>query len=135
MEATELRIGNLVYNDRVTNSITAINTHSVTLLTPQGNEISASLELIKPIPLTSEWLEKFGFDPAYHKLTGEHSHLPTRYNLNGFQIYIQYYHGSEETCYYELEMNPAIEIKHIHQIQNIYFALTGEELTIKDETK
>jgi hypothetical protein len=23
-------------------------------------------------------------------------------------------------------------IKHVHQLQNLYFALTGEELTIKD---
>lgn len=27
----------------------------------------------------------------------------------------------------------AAEIKHVHQLQNLYFALTGEELTLKDK--
>jgi len=27
---------------------------------------------------------------------------------------------------------PNNELKHVHQLQNIYFSLTGEELTIKE---
>ncbi len=32
----------------------------------------------------------------------------------------------------EIEVNWNIKIKYVHQLQNLYFALTGEELTIKE---
>ena len=31
------------------------------------------------------------------------------------------------------EMQYLTEVKFVHQLQNLYFALTGEELTIKEE--
>jgi hypothetical protein len=70
----------------------------------------------EPIPLNEEWLVKFGFDDlgAYGWGIG-YFHIRFR-NLHKF--------------YFPLE-NRIIRVKHVHQLQNLYFALTGEELTIK----
>ena len=62
MEAKNLRVTNLVYNDRIVNAVIFIGFDSVQLITPQGNNITARLDLIKPIPLTEEWLINFGIN-------------------------------------------------------------------------
>jgi hypothetical protein len=69
-----------------------------------------SLSWIKPIPLTPEWLERCGFE---------------------FAPSVGYY-------VYELPNKPqgidSIKVGSgvfLHQLQNLYFALTGEELQIK----
>jgi hypothetical protein len=71
----------------------------------------------QPIVLTSDILEKCGFENIlngeyyYHKVLGEKITLYLPYfNLN-------YYIGS-------------VQIKHLHQLQNLYYCLVGEELSI-----
>jgi hypothetical protein len=71
-----------------------------------------------PIPLTEEWLLKFGF---YKNIDTE------LFEKGGFQIEI-----SVLKCLFYL---PEFgdwhkEIEYVHQLQNLWFALTGEELTI-----
>ena len=85
-----------------------------------------NMEYIIPIPLTKEWLVKFGFDFS----------IDTWY-LKGVAIWETECcdaKGNEEIgFFYELrdvgmmDMN----IKYVHQLQNLYFALTGQELKIK----
>ena len=72
---------------------------------------------IIPIPLTEGWLLKFG---AYNSLY-------MRYlDFGYFDIY-----KLNEVWYVEKEGVTLCELKYVHQFQNLYFALTGEELTIK----
>lgn len=68
----------------------------------------------EPIPLTEEWLLKFG---GIIK--------PDAVLFNG--VHFLYEDG---IVYFESENNGRsnTEIKHVHQLQNLYFALTGEEL-------
>jgi hypothetical protein len=68
----------------------------------------------KPIPLTEEWLLKFGFDDL-----GTYG-----YGRGNFHICLH-----ENEFYFPIN-NRKVFIKHVHQLQNLYFALTGEELTI-----
>lgn len=79
-------------------------------------------DLIKPIPLTEEWLVKFGFTESV-KL-GMYKDLTSRMVLKFYKIpnqldliqdgkNISFAHG---------------RIKYVHQLQNLYYALTGEEL-------
>ena len=81
----------------------------------------------KPIPLTEEWLIKFGFDKAginvfrWYKKSGRNYHT---FHLNQ--------KSSIGTFYYS---RSRIQINYVHQFQNLYFALTGEELTIKELVK
>jgi len=82
-------------------------------------------EMFKPIPLTEQWLENLGF---YEKYKSVHSH----WNLKGFGLDQKSNVDdnnntipTEEVFYYDYKY----EIKYVHQLQNLYFALTGEELT------
>ena len=79
---------------------------------------------INPIPLTPEILEKCGFENK--KLGKDYWELPNEKCINGW---------SEEFTFYlpYFEMNTytgTVSIKALHQLQNLYFALTGEELKI-----
>ena len=70
---------------------------------------------IDPIPLTEEWLVKFGFENGNYFI------------LNNVIIYKDYNNK------YRYEYNYGQTwVKHVHQLQNLYFALTGEELVIKE---
>lgn len=68
---------------------------------------------IQPIPLTDEWLWKFGIYEYPYKVLG--GVIKVR---NG--VYFFKCNGVD------------IEIKYVHTFQNFIFALTGEELTIKE---
>jgi hypothetical protein len=68
---------------------------------------------IEPIPLTEDWLERFGFE--YSDLNGDSG----LWKIPPFQIYGKY---NQFIYDYELDVN------YVHQLQNLYFALTGEEL-------
>lgn len=83
----------------------------------------------EPIHLTEEWLVKLGF-----KLGA--SEIGSAYYHKGVGIYdfcIRFYRVTQ-SLYFCLgnEQNSSYEPKYfVHQLQNLYFALTGEELTIK----
>lgn len=123
MKANELRIGNLVLADLheekeiLVESICSINND---VFNSTNGEIPFSS--LKPIPLTEEWLLKFGFEKVrYEKYSHEKLNKLRAYPhvmTNGFGIYLM---GSYSFPH----------IKHVHQLQNLYFALTGEEVTIK----
>ena len=110
MEAKELRIGNYVYLEL---GLPSLAVHEV----KAADFVAIDDERVQPIPLTKEWLEKFGFSTHnYH---------------DGVLIFIK-----DKLEFWEQQVeiwleNPEIkaEIKYIHQLQNLYFALTGEELT------
>jgi hypothetical protein len=118
MKASELRIGNLIYNKQ--GNIVYVNTNHLTLLS-YGIENE-----FNPIPLTEEWLLKFGFEVSGGEIS---------YNKNKLSIYFgdTILSGKNGRTYWNswtiLEESP----KYVHQLQNLYFALTGEELTIKNK--
>mgnify|MGYP003656513470 FL=1 len=71
----------------------------------------------KPIPLTEEWLVKFGFE--YDVLEEFY------FEIN--DIRGQFY---EEENSFELDHYELANCYYVHQLQNLYFALTGQELEI-----
>ena len=88
-----------------------------------------------PIEITEEWLLKFGFTnidntniyvKSMHKICAEKlKSLAVYIDENNYTIAIvDYYTGVEKTdlLHFDYEF--------VHQLQNLYFALTGEELTI-----
>lgn len=79
----------------------------------------------KPIPLTEEWLLKFGF--KLNKLGNLCKYIETKENGSRFITfkYSNYY----KNWYIYLEHNPPCQ--YLHQLQNIIFVLTGEELEVK----
>lgn len=130
IQATELRIGNLVlYNDRV------IEVEEVLYggANRRGDGgIWYPQEDLDGIPLTEKWLEKFGF--KHHRITKDRNPI---LECEWMQLAISDFDQrsllfwdnglmSIEDHYIDLS-----HIKYVHQLQNLYFALTGEELTIK----
>lgn len=80
------------------------------------------IEDIKPIPLTEEWLLKFGF---FTTKTGKliDATLPNfRFSLHKSGNYDGFLFCEKD--------NVITNIDYVHQIQNLYFALTNEELKI-----
>jgi hypothetical protein len=77
---------------------------------------------VEPIPLSPEILEKAGFEKVNH--------------VAGYSFYYLKKKGIPAIAVYErrIEINGSanlFHIKHLHQLQNLYFALTGEELSIE----
>lgn len=122
MKANELRLCNLVLFD---GEIKKINTVDITYqeywLNHKGENSLKPEEKLQPIPLTKEWLLKFGF--IWRGVIGK-SRFLTNYTPCGKAIVVKdgYIIFSGVTI--------EIKIKHVHQLQNLYFALTGEELKI-----
>jgi hypothetical protein len=76
----------------------------------------------EPIPLTEEWLLKFGF-----KKTGMVLRIDVTPHLELCHII-----GEMRIQTISSEFTNTIPVKYIHQLQNLYFALTGKELEIKE---
>lgn len=116
MKANELRIGNLVTITRSFNTskkqikVKEINLHYL-------NQISKwnTNGYINPIQLTDEWLLKFGFVEEFEN----------KFYKNSIAIEI-----FENECIVYLSDFVDLAIRYVHQLQNLYFALTGEELAI-----
>ena len=131
MKTSELRLGNLVQYGGVTAKVSHIEKsffycESELIYFTKDGERGA-----KPIPLTDEWLLKFGF------------HLRDGFS-NIFRLNVEkHQYDCSEITYSEKEgllrfsngqgkgATLIPHIKHVHQLQNLYFALTGEELTLK----
>ena len=109
MEARELRIDNWAKQDRANVQVTGA----------MIQEINQELLDIEPIPLTEEWLLKFGFE----KMTKGYC-----FHNGSFGLFFDNGILQLETPVTSIELN---HIKFVHQYQNLYFALTCEELTIK----
>lgn len=71
---------------------------------------------LKPIPLTEEWLERLGFEKINEWV------ILDRFTLR--KTYLGVFYKNEV-------VNDYVRIDYIHQLQNLYYALTGAELTIK----
>lgn len=121
MDARELRIGNLAQDQ-----------YNNILVCCELNKISIGFEVLdrskfplkpgwksEPIPLTEEWLLKFGFEKK-----------GKRFSKDWFYLWDEC--GSIVFALAEMhdEVGTYLPIQHVHQLQNLYFALTGKELTI-----
>lgn len=106
MTASELRIGNYVFDNL--GGILKIKVVSE----------DSYLIHIKPIPLSEEWLLKFGFENCINGWWSRNELLNVKLKEDGTEIYL---HGSDTN----LANYP---IDYVHQLQNLYFALTGLEL-------
>jgi hypothetical protein len=114
MKANELRIGNtvLLQKDKI------ISVSSATFINIERHAYNYD-----PIPITEVWLLRFGFELELKE--GNQNEYRV-YSFN--QITYNTNHGWWwKKCHLEFQPN------NIHQLQNLYFALTSEELTLNKE--
>lgn len=132
MKANELRIYNLVgTEDGRVFQVTSIgekglNGNGCASAVIYGTStptyfIDNDFSKLKPISLTEEWLLKFGFEFSYDswtKIFGNKSCFDIRRYING-KLHFICNSGDSDT-----------HLIYTHQLQNLYFAITGTELTI-----
>ena len=127
MKTNELREGNLFYHDK--NKIN-YGTHIVCEITKNGivNEHSVLIPYneVEPIPLTEEWLIKFGFEWIEELFAYADENHYVIFMSSGL-IELHPFCTNDGDCH--------IKVKYVHTLQNLIFALTNEELKCKqDET-
>jgi hypothetical protein len=125
MKASELRIGNLILLSYATSGIFRITeiAKDRCMFYDDLNKFSSGtiLPYIQPIPFTEEWLLKFGAISNFYK---DRYELPVK---NEF-IFID----CDQSRTPNLWMAKYPHIKHVHQLQNLFHAITGEELTLTE---
>jgi hypothetical protein len=136
MQANELRINNLVFVDNpkhhpgfkgVALIVTSVDKLNVGVGKYDDGEVvhifSQKMKYIQPIPITEEWLVKMGFEKDGNNY---YTHIGERFDLVVTWDTI-------DKCFYT-ELRPLegnslqIDCEYIHQLQNLYFTLTGKEL-------
>lgn len=125
IQANELRVGNCLLNakgqiGKVKEIIIGDAGHDYKHFVRFSDLVYGGyLENLQPIPLTPEILEKCGFN-----------------NLNfPGDSYFSLIKRPKENYYDVLlvpdDANLGVRLLYLHQLQNLYFALTGEELILK----
>jgi hypothetical protein len=153
IQANELRIGNYLYDDDSDDIMVVSMIESKEYAKFNNDNAFSNITAFKiaindgyyegdfrPIPLTEELLLKFGF-VKYQWMNG--------YFINTIfgDLMIQFYkteihlfftkvsYDSQGMTFYGRKFinnkTSFTDCKYVHQLQNLYFALTGEELTIK----
>jgi hypothetical protein len=114
LTASELRIGNYYNHNGKIRQVTPNTILEVW---------EAEREWCKAIPLTEEWLLKLGFTKKENKQYWYKENNMLRFVLLYGSLHCSI--GDDENgMLYKI-------ISFIHELQNLYFALTNEELTIK----
>lgn len=116
--ANELRIGNYLYcgDEMVELNDVGNAWHTHRFLDPKRDWISPKTRVreYSAVRLSKGFLLSIGF---------VHHELESWYDLNGFEI------DFSNKYEYWLD-NKNIEVKHVHQLQNLYFSLEGKELVL-----
>jgi hypothetical protein len=128
--ARELRIGNwITVMGSLPTQVTAEHLYMMETYKPIDPKEANYTEMTEPIPLTEEWLLKFGF--AYrneHRGEGAILDFKTDNWKTSLSVAFDYAKNGGDIAV----LTCSRKIKYVHQLQNLYFSLTGEELTIKE---
>lgn len=135
MKSKELRVGNYVYDEQN-------DPCKISKLTSKkndeyegyfdGDDFQVEYDdkdniylssVINPIPLTEQWLKEFGFWKSTEMTW--YSSEPTEYNIPKLKLTN---FKPKEDIPMLLDDKYGTHLKHVHQLQNLYFALTGKEL-------
>jgi hypothetical protein len=129
MKASELRLGNLVeYKNQYIN-VSGIGPFGIQ---SEGKEYliiaKFSTPDIQPIPLTEEWVLKFGFK----KYVSDDIDMDIDFQISFHKkssegLIVQLFMDSNGVIFFN---HSGISLYSIHHLQNLYFALTGEELIL-----
>ena len=126
----ELRIGNYVSEEILgMGKVSEIHKYALLIeadsLDSKGAECKTTFTInyqhIKPIPLTEEWLLKFGFK----RYENGDANLGRCYSSPNVSLLMWYGQDRADVSFWQGD-----GFKYVNQLQNIYFALTNKELTL-----
>ncbi len=138
MKASDLRIGNYVYYEHTTHIVSGVHGNKVyswwvkdgePVIEYEAKDISGTqvenpyMDVVtqyEPIPLTEGLLKEFGFD------------MKDKNRLDWVKGAFNLERSNEDDSKFCFEVySHYIPLNYVHQFQNLYFALTGEELKLK----
>ena len=134
MKNTELRIGNFVFIPKTT-QIVFISAIGMTGCYVNNNNIIGLIPFdeIETVSLTEEWILKFGFNctnkiakcfKKYHnEETADFSGLFLK-EIGNHPVWN--YSANNKWTFNSF----LVEVQHVHQLQNLYFSITGSELQL-----
>ena len=138
IQPNELRIGNMVLvGDKTVQINDFMAQRGINWIYDEDGTPEYIFKELEPIPLTEEWLVRMGFvkrleywEPFVGDAKGawfvRDDLFITILKVNG-KVYRAIATNGDEFGYVD-----GPELTSVHQLQNLYFALTGEELTIKE---
>jgi len=141
MKVNELRIGNFINGGEIIQSLPMHEGVFCAILL--ANEFQSfghivKISNLKPIPLTEEWLIKFGFNKTketspYSYYLGSEKRKAWKYVRLQYATMVNTESLKESSGYSAVYLMNKFwsACTHVHQLQNLYFALTDKELEIK----
>ena len=135
MKTTELRIGNFI-QDQFDDIITVDGLDDIDVYSSYCGDIP--VHAVKPIPLNEQWLLDFGFKevivgPFIKEYEGATLIV---YIIDGVgECIFKHYSSYSENDIDAVNVVCLLPVSHVHQLQNLYFALTQEELILKERSK
>ena len=131
MKASELRISNMLLFDGQPQYVSSIHSDDTIRLSWKiGGECHGCYKTndkrIEPIPLTEEWLEKTELKRHHYDYYCS-SYMIRQVDQN--EWIVKFYPSDIGSA---KEINGALTLKYVHQLQNLHFAITGEELTLSE---
>lgn len=122
IQPNELRIGNYIAC-HYTSLERQVNVDDFRLI----DGYIRAYEYFQPIPLTEEWLLKLGW--VWNEECNSYEKYP---NGDARMHLYESILGSYTMFNYVIGATIAERLNYVHQLQNLYFALTGEELMVKE---
>lgn len=140
MEATDLRIGNLVDYENTTHVVTGIDGATIKSewLKARHDSYKDDISEHLGILITEEWLARFGLKKmiGYSKETSKNKYLEVAWNdKDKWYVMFRNTHIGSSTRYLDDYVCLRTDLKYIHELQNLYFAISGRELELIDSTE
>ena len=131
MKANELRIGNIICSKGTDETGIYIieviyKDYCLGKYEKITHRVRQCFDGMKGIPLTEEWLLKLGFEFYEGEMIGTMS-MNDNWTLGLFKINAW---GNGWLFYWDDKFDNRLQ--YVHQLQNLYFALTGNELEIME---
>ena len=142
MKVEDLRIGNLVEQGKIIELKIDYTRLSNVICGRTLISFDIDYNKLNPIPLTEKILVDFGFYKEDKKPSEKHSNYYSIY-INDYKYSFSFAEFRGDWGFYHSYTDALREednnkfdaisfgIKHVHQLQNLHYALTNEELTIK----
>jgi hypothetical protein len=132
IDPKELRLGNAILEAGELSTVYSLNRGGITFYRindinvhkDTGRVLDTHEDRFAPIPLSPAILEAMGFTPCFI------SQYQTRYeHKEHVFMEVQVWNGGKINLLYKSEVLRAI--LYVHELQNLYFAITGQELTLQ----
>lgn len=138
IQPQELRIGNWIqFYDEGLNAIVSRQLTMKDFFHAVSSGIEFELLGFEGIDITEKWLSKFGLEPngVYKSMRIPFDEMKRNFIVVTFdgEAWIEI-HQKTGDKYQEMQTE-IIPCRYVHTLQNIYFSLKGQELTLLSETK